>query len=254
MLGVSGGIELGFLVLVLKYSIDAYSKTQERFLYCFFFALAMLALVMVIGRMMGANRRSATDFLLAGVILSQILGVVMTYLRFNMEQADLEVLQRISLYGFTANTSYEFAGRSLLTLAAIAVVMLTPFFLMRFSFNAVSLSDDESRVLGINPGAVRTAALLGATVLMTATILYCGTIGILSLVVPHICRFAFGPRFEKMLAGCVFFGAGLMVVCRMIASFIYIEGMGTFPIGPLAGILSAPLLAIALAQKRRGWE
>ena len=254
MLGVSSGIELGMLILVLKYSVDAFSKTTERYLYCFGLAIFILALVVLLGKLVGGKRRSVTDMLLSGAVISQILGAVMMYIRFNLEQIDLETLQTISMYGFMVNTTYDFARVSLFILIGIVVVCVLPFFLMRFSFDAMSFSEEETVTFGINPGIVRIVVLVITTFLMTVAILYCGAVGILSLVIPHICRFALGARFKSMLMGSALFGVLLLVICRIISSLIYVDGFGALPIGPLVGVVSAPLLVVALMKRRRGWE
>ncbi|MDR0838850.1 MAG: iron ABC transporter permease [Oscillospiraceae bacterium] len=255
MLGVSNGIELGMLILVLKYSADVFSKTTERYLLCFGMALAMLALVMFLGKLVGGNRRSVTDMLLSGSILSQISGVVMMYFRFNMAQEDLQTLQTLTLYGFTVNTTYSFAGVSLVILVMLLFLCVMPFILMRFSFDAMSFADEETALLGINPGVVRALALFAVTFIMTAAILYCGSVGILSLVIPHACRAVFGARFKTMLAGSALLGALLLVICRVISSLIYIDGIGFLPIGPIVGLVSAPLLVAVLVKRRSaGYE
>ncbi|MGI6205491.1 MAG: iron chelate uptake ABC transporter family permease subunit [Anaerovoracaceae bacterium] len=254
MLGVSSGVDLGLLILVLVYSVDAFAKTTQRYLVCYGLALAVLAVVVLLGNLMGGNRKSSADLLLAGSVVSQIISVVYTYLQFNMEEVDLQTLQMMSMYGFMVNTSYDFAGRSILILLAISAATLLPVFLMRFSFDVLSLPDEEARLLGVRPLIMRVIAILSSTVLMTAVILYCGAVGVLSLAVPHLCRYLFGPRFKNMLAGCALYGAGLLILCRSICSMIYIPNMGTLPIGPLAGVLSAPFLAAAIVQRRRGWD
>ena len=92
------------------------------------------------------------------------------------------------------------------------------------------------------------------TVLIIVAILYCGTIGALSLAVPHISRYMFGSRFKNVFLGSAYLGALLLIICRGISSMIYLPGMGFFPIGTVAGLVCAPFLAMVLSQRRRGWE
>ena len=254
MLGVGSGISLGLLALVLQFSANAYAMTTRRFAYCLAGAFGMLALVMAAGRFAGANRRSVTDMLLVGAVLGQIAGAVVTFARFNMEQDDLIVYQTLSMYGLTVNTSYDFAGWAMLALAAVVALCTLPALAMRSSLDALSYPDDEARLLGVNPGPVRAVLLVATTLMVTAAILYCGTVGALSLAVPHIARYLWGSRFRSVLGGSAFLGAFLLVICRAVSSFIYLEGMGFFPIGTLAGVVCAPVLAAVLAQRRRGWD
>ncbi len=254
MLGVTSGVNLGLLILVLKYSADAYMMIAERYIYCFTSALILLIIVIGCGKFAGKKRISVTDMLLTGAVFSQIVNVIIVFCRFNMDEIDLEVYQILSLYGFMANMTYDFASTSIIILFIIVLISLGPIHLMRFSFNAICFSDEEAYTLGINPKVVRVVFLLGITFLITSAVLYCGNVGIVSLVIPHICRYIFGSNFKHLYYGSAFYGALLLLVCRAISSLIYIDGYGSFPIGPLSGVIAAPILAVVLLQRRRGWE
>ena len=254
MLGAGSGISLGLMILVLQYSVNAYSMVLRRYVYCLGCAFLMLILVMLMGKFAGKNRTSVTDMLLGGAILSQILGVVMMYIRFNMDQETLIILQDLSLYGFSTNNTNENAFMGIMIIFAISAVCLFPLMLMRFSFDAMSFGNEESRSLGINQTVIRVICILSVTMMVTTATLYCGNIGVLSLAVPHICRSFVGNRFRDVMAGSLFFGAFLLLICRTITSFIYLKGMGFFPLATMTGIVLSPVLALVLMQRRRGWE
>lgn len=254
MLGTGSGISLGLLILVMQYSVNAYSMVLRRYVYCLGFAFLMLILVILMGKFAGKNRTSVTDMLLGGALLSQVLGAVMMYLRFNMDQETLIVLQDLSLYGFSINNTYDNAFRGILILFGISAVCLIPMILMRFSFDVLSFGKEESRSLGVNTPVIRVICIISVTMMVTTATLYCGNIGVLSLAVPHICRSFVGSRFRDVMGGCLFFGAFLLMICRAITSFIYLKGMGLFPLATMTGIVMSPILALVLMQKRRGWE
>lgn len=254
MLGVSSGVSLGLVVLVYLYAEEAYNMTRERILFSLGGAAVMLVIVLLSGRLAGGNRRSVTDMLLAGAVLTQLLGAFMTWLRFKMTQEKLVVLQDLSLYGFTINSTYDFAGKSLLVLFLLVFICVLPLYRMRFSFNLLSFSDDEAKMFGMPVTPVRAVSIVLTTIVVTISILYCGSVGALSLIVPHICRYLYGSRFESMLGHTLAWGAFLLLICRAISSLIYLEGMGSFPIGTLVGLISAPILAIVLGQRRQGWD
>lgn len=254
MLGVGSGINLGLMLLTVQYSAAAYAMTGRRFVYCIALAFIMLIIVMAAGRFAGKNRRSVTDMLLVGSVLAHISGAVITFIRFNMEQEDLIVYQTMSMYGFTVNTDYEFAGRALILLIVIFAACMLPLAAMRFSFDAMSYPDGEAKLMGVNPALVRGISLVFLTGMTACAILYCGSIGVLSMAVPHICRYFYGSRFKSVLLGSCFYGALIIMVCRAISSLIYLDGMGNFPIGTLAGLVCAPMLAMVLTQRRRGWD
>lgn len=254
MLGVASGINLGLLILALQFAVDAYGMVTQRYIYCFGLSLLILALVLLGAKMVGRNRTSVTDMLLIGILLSQMVNTVVMYYRFQMDDIQLEVYQQLTMRGMIFNTSESDAVRGVLLLLIVTAVGALPVYLMRFCFNAISFSEEEARSMGVDPRKVRVVAITGVTMLVAAAIIHCGNVGILSLVVPHICRYYFGARFKTLLYSSAFYGGLALVLCSGISGLIYIEDYGTLPLGPIVSLLAMPILAVALTRRRRGWE
>lgn len=254
MLGVTGGVNLGLLILVLTYSAEVYFMTTQRYIYCYGLALAMLLLVLLMGKIIGRNRPAVTDMLLVGLVLTQMVDVIISYYRYVMSDVDIEIMMELTMRGFSSNTSVSFAATSFYVLLLATMVGILPVHLMRSSFNAVSFSDEEAKSMGVNPEFIRIVSILGVTILVASAIIHCGNVGILALVVPHVCRYWVGASFRPLYYASIFYGGLGLVLCRAISSLIYIEGFGTFPLGPLVSLFAMPILAAALMQRRRGWE
>lgn len=250
MLGVACGIELGILVLVLQYANAAYFMTSKRYLYCYGFALAVLLVVISTGRIISRGKRFvATDMLLVGAAISQIINVLITYYRFEMEDELLIVFQEIS-----SGIYINIQTISFIILGVAFIVSIIPVHLLRYSFNAVCFSDDDAFTLGINPKIVRSVALICGTVMITAAMVHCGSVGMVSLIVPHISRYLFGSNFKKIYYASGIFGGMLLLVCRDISALFYFGYSGVFPIGSIVSIIAAPIFVIVLFQQRKGWE
>ncbi len=254
MLGVTSGVNLGLLMLVLTFSTEVYFMTAQRYIYCYGFALVMLLLAMLGGKMIGRNRAAVTDMLLVGMVLTQMVNVIISYYRFVMDELDIEIMMELTMRGFSSNTSISFSTISFYVMLITTIIGILPVHLMRFSFCAVSFSDEEALSMGVNPRVMRTISILGVTLLVASAIIHCGNVGILALVVPHVCRYWVGAKFKPLYYAGIFFGGLVLVLCRAISSLIYIEGFGSFPLGPLVTLTAMPILAMALMQRRRGWE
>ncbi len=80
ILGVSSGIEIANIVLVLQFSAAAATMTVRRYLYGYAGALGMLALVFLVGLLAGRGKADVTDMLLSGSIItrfdSKIVGLI----------------------------------------------------------------------------------------------------------------------------------------------------------------------------------
>lgn len=249
MLGVSTGVHLGVLILVVNYGAMAYSMPVEKYMYCYIAAIAMLALVMAAGKLSSGRKKfSVFDLLLTGAILSQIVSAVSSYYTVSMENEELLVYQQISNAMEVNTEAISFA-----VLFAAAAVSIVPVYLMRFRFNAVCFDHEESSCMGVSTGKIKIAALLLGTMMVTAAMVHCGSVGMISLIVPFISRGIFGAEFRKTFWANLLIGGTLLVICRDVAAMVKFGGDG-LPVGTVVEFLTLPIFVILLLSQRRTWE
>jgi iron complex transport system permease protein len=251
MLGASSGIKLANLWLVVQFSSVATTKTSLRFLYGYIASIAILACVITIARIMGKKRSSVTDMLLVGSIITRISGQLISYVQYYwLSEDDYYTLQIMNLYGTGIGSTKGAA-----VLCAAVVVGIVPIILVRFSMNALSFGDEDARCLGINAGVLRNVALICSTILVTVSLIYCGDIGMLSMLVPFLARYIFGSDVRKLLAGSALMGAIIMLLCRIVVSaFAFNQYLSVISVGIIVELISAPLMIFVLLKNRRGWE
>lgn len=249
MLGVNTGVQMGILVLVLQYGGMAQSMPLQKYIYCYIGAAAMLAIIMAAGKLSsGKNKFSVFDLLITGAILSQVVSAVRTYYTFSMENDQVLLLKEIS-NAISVNiepVSFIFLGVALL-------ICIVPIWLIRFSFNAVCFDNDEARSFGVNTMGIKLIALLLGTFMVTAAMVHCGAVGMISLIVPIISRAVFGADFRKVFWGNLLIGGTLLVICRDIASMIPFTTEG-LPIGTVVDFVAAPVFVVIIIMQRRVWE
>ena len=253
ILGVTTGVDLGILLTVLQYGQRAYAETWARYRYSYFFSLLILLFVLLAGKLIsGLKKRPAvTDMLLVGMVLSQIIGVIYRYYEFESEAEVLVILRNLS-GGIYINTD----AISFLSLGIAFIAGVIPLFLLRFSFNAICFPDDDAYAMGVHPGRVRYSALLFATLLVVAAMIHVGAAGVamLSLIVPHFCRYYLGADFKKLIWGCLVYGGIILLLCRALSSMISFGLYGSLPLSTVVSVLAAPVFVTILMQQRRGWE
>lgn len=240
---------MGILVLVLQYGGMAQSMPLQKYIYCYIGAAAMLAIIMAAGKLSsGKNKFSVFDLLITGAILSQVVSAVRTYYTFSMENDQVLLLKEIS-NAISVNiepVSFIFLGVALL-------ICIVPIWLIRFSFNAVCFDNDEARSFGVNTMGIKLIALLLGTFMVTAAMVHCGAVGMISLIVPIISRAVFGADFRKVFWGNLLIGGTLLVICRDIASMIPFTTEG-LPIGTVVDFVAAPVFVVIIIMQRRVWE
>jgi|GEM_PF-5189132 len=251
MLGVSSGVSIGMMLLVVLYSGAAMSMIKERYLFCYGFGAAILLFVIVAGRKLSGKDRpfDTVTMLLVGAILGQLIGFVVNYVTlFVMSDEDYATFFTISQM-LTIDTS----AISWLSLGVASLLSFIPVFLLRYQMNGLAFDDEEARLLGINPGRLRGIALVCGAIMILAAQVHTGMVGLISLIVPYLSRSLFGCEFSKQLVGNTCLGTILLLICRDITDLIPFVGDG-LAIGSVVSIVALPLLVLMMAKQMRGWE
>ena len=251
MLGVSSGVQLGVLLLVLIFGTAAATMGIWRYALSYGCALGVLVLLFVLSRLVSGKGKplNVVNMLVIGTLLTQLIGVVVTYVTWYLFDDELwEVYNTINEMLVVDTSPYAFAF-----LLGSILVSVVPVFLLRFRLNCLSFDEAEMRLLGVDSRRIQLIALACGTVMMIAAQVSVGTVAMLSLVVPHVSRAFFGAEFRKQLVGNVLLGAFILLVCRVILSFIPMVGL-MLPIGTMVSVVVLPAFVWILAIQQRSWE
>lgn len=200
----------------------------------------VLGLVLFLSRWV----RNSVTLLLVGVMTGSITAAVVSLL---VAYADPEVVQIFLLWGMGS-----FRGTSWLdlqvVLPALGIGLLLAGGCVR-SLNALLLGEEYAASMGIDVRRARMLILASAALLTGAATAYCGPIGFIGLVVPHLCRFLFRTTNHRvLLPGVCLMGALLAVVCGMVAG---LPGhQGTLPLNAVTAVIGAPVVIAVLIRGR----
>jgi iron complex transport system permease protein len=249
MLGVGTGVHIGIVVLVLTYETAAYGMPGTKYAYCYLFALIMLGAVMLIAKLSSGKRKfSVFDLLIVASIFSSVVGAVTSFFTYGMDNDLALVMQDIS-NAIIVNTD----SLSLGILGIVTLISVLPFFLLRFSFNAVCFDNEESSSMGVNTRFIKFFSLVLGSLMVVAGMVHSGSVGMISLMVPFISRSLFGAESRNLFWGNLLLGGLVLLICRDIAAFIPYGNHG-FPIGGIVQFLSMPIFILILISGRRTWE
>lgn len=249
MLGVTNGINAALLILVLQFGYEAVQHTNLYYVYSIIGGMLVLILVMLGGKWISGNGRFNTvNMILMGTIVSQLLGVLMQYVQtaFMDEQAwdAFYLLQNAS--GIVGPWMYG-------TLIIGGVAALVPVVLFRFKLNLISFSDEETRLLGVDPTKLRILALTCGSIMILVAQLNAGQVAMISLVIPFVVRAVFGSEFRKQLGGNLLMGALVLLLCGDLSTLIVFDGLAV-GLGPVVSIAAVPLFVWMMAIRQRSWE
>jgi iron complex transport system permease protein len=206
ILGVTAGCALGAGVAVLwSLPIGAIQ------LLAFAGGLAAVGLVVLIGAWVG-GRDPLLTLVLTGVVVGSLFGAGIALVKYVADPYNqLPAITFWLLGSFSGVLPEDLVA----TLAPVAIGVI-PLALLRWRIDALSLSEDEARSLGLPVGWLRVAVIACATLATAGSVALAGTIGWVGLVVPHAARLLAGAAFARVLPLSLVLGAAFMLVVDTI--------------------------------------
>ena len=118
----------------------------------------------------------------------------------------------------------------------------------RWTFNVLDGGDEMALALGIRVGRVRMVGMFFAALGAALVTAFCGIIGYLGLMGPHIGRLIGGGDHRFLIPFSSLAGAFLLVTADTVGRVLV--GSGALPVGVLTSFLGAPLFLFLLLRSR----
>jgi len=112
------------------------------------------------------------------------------------------------------------------------------------ALNMLALHAEAAATLGVRVGAVRKGLFFVSALLTASAVTSAGSIGFVGLIVPHACRFAFGPDHRVLVPAAVLGGGSLLVLCDTIARTVVAPTQ--LPVGAITALIGAPVFLYQL--------
>ena len=242
ILGVSSGASTGaILCLLLGASLWVMQGVA------FAFGLGAVAIVLLLGRLIGRGSSKLLVLVLAGVVISSIFSAFTSLIKYIADSNDKLPAIVFWLMGSFARSSN---WNSLLVLAVAMALGSVPLMLLRHRMNVLSFGEEEAQTMGVDVRRTRLIIICCATVLTAATVTLCGNIGWVGLILPHLMRLIVGPDYRYLLPSCLLAGGLFML---LVDNTVRLLLPGEMPVGFVTSLIGAPLFIYLLFQGRRDW-
>ena len=212
------------------------------------FAFAVLAFFLTIGiARTSSGEVPVISLVLSGIIVTALFSAALSLVKF--VTPDPHKLASIVFWlmgSFAASDWGRLARATPLIFASTALLVA-----MRWRFNALSLSDEEAKALGVNPARERLVALCACALATSASVAVAGIIGWVGLMIPHIIRLALGPDNRVVIPYSAVLGATYMILADNVARCLTTEEI---PIGILTTLLGIPLFVYLLKRATGVWR
>jgi iron complex transport system permease protein len=248
IIGISGGgamMAALFIVLGGGLLYTIIPLAGEIGLTLFTFAGALLTTLLVFSLSLRKGKSDVATMLLAGIAINALAGAVTGFLTFLADDDQLRDLTFWSLGSL--------GGASWTKFWLVLLINLVPLSLILFQakkLNALSLGESEAGHLGIDVNKLKRLIVIATAIAMGTTVAFCGIIGFIGLVVPHILRTAGGANNHFVLWGSLLGGMILLTLSDTLARTV--AAPAEIPIGVITALAGAPVfLSLLIKQKLR---
>jgi len=209
------------------------------------FAFAILAVFLTTSLAKIGGRITPVSLVLAGVIVNAFFSALTSLLKFLMEHEKLASVV-YWLMGSFADADWHSVK------VAFPVIFLgcMLIYLMRWQLNVLSFGE-EAKMVGVETEKLKFAFIIIISLITAVSVAFCGIIGWVGLMIPHIVRMAFGPDHKTLIPLTITVGASFMVLADTLARSI---ATYEIPIGILTTILGIPFFAYLLRKTGGGWN
>lgn len=205
LFGIISGAGLGATIATL-----VLSEKQMLALPLAAFLGALFSVIIVFG--IATLLRNMNHLLLTGVAVSFMLGSISHFILY---LGDPFATNRVIFWLMGSLTRVEMFHFYLIS--AMVVITLITIFALHRQIDALLLGDESAASLGVNVDKLRII-LLALCAAVTATIVaYCGGIGFVGLMIPHIVRQLVGVTTMPLIVGSALVGGCFLVWVDVLA-------------------------------------
>ena len=206
-----------------EYMATVYGPAFFSLVGCF----VVVAFVLLVSKLAGRGKMSGVALIISGQVVGIVISSVMTLIRTYFSSSEGSTIKAMALQSIRSNAFSKLYTEIDLVLVGIPVLLgLVVVIALRLRLNALTFSEDEARSMGLSTGRTRTA-MVGACTLMTAVIVsFCGSIGFVGFVVPHLTRRIVGPNFRYYIPATALAGALFMTIVYFLSSFAGLADFG----------------------------
>ncbi|MCD4831122.1 MAG: iron ABC transporter permease [Anaerohalosphaeraceae bacterium] len=238
-LGISSGAALGtaiYIISALPAAIMGFSVITISS-----FAGAIGACLLVYGLTRAAKGFSVATMLLAGVVVNFFFSSIILFLQYHSNFTEsFRIIHW--LMGSIEVAGFKTVFNMFIFVAGGAVIIWR----LRGELNLLTISDEIAITRGVNLQRVRKTLFLATSIMVAGVVSFCGPIGFVGLIAPHICRLLVGADHKRLAPASMLFGAAFLGVCDTIARTIMapIE----IPVGVITALLGGPFFVWLLLK------
>ena len=248
LIGVSTGASAGVVIFML------FGNFLPNFLYDGFLSYLSLPFSAFLGAIITIfiiyklstvyNKVAVTVMLLAGIAINAMLGAIIGLFTYVSSEEELK--------SFTFWTMGSLADGNIKVIFTLIPIVLTTYLFAhnkKVELNLMLLGEDEAKNSGVNAEKLKKMIILFVSLSIGASVAFCGIIGFIGLVVPHIARLIVGSNHKFFIPLSAILGAFVLLWADSLSRTIIAPA--ELPIGIITAILGSPFFLWLLLKNRQ---
>lgn len=240
IMGVSAGAGTGAAAATLLIGTSLPASLSGLTVAAAAFAGALPTALLVVA--VASKVQSSATLLIFGVMLGFIFSAVTSILEYSANAESLKVFYSWSAGSFSGNRPGE--------ILVIAAAFLTGTFLTYINNKGLDIAlfgEEYACLAGADIPRIRNLAMISSCLIAGAVTAFCGPIGFVGIVAPHIARALLGTSVHiKVIPAAMLTGAALSLMADILSHAFPTP----LPVGSTMAVIGIPVILLILMKKR----
>ena len=244
ILGISTGSSLGVAIVMLALG-GSIGGVMGSSLSALIGALLGAGVIMMVLLAFSSVVKNSVMLLIIGIMVSHLASSAISLLNFFSTQ---EGVHSYVIWGLG-----NFSGVTLERLPIFAILVVVSLILSMMlvkPLNALLLGVRYAENLGVNIRGTRNRLLVLSGVLTAVVTAFCGPIGFIGLIVPHIARLSLRSSNHIVLLPATALAGAVVALCCTLISVVP-SASGIIPINAITPIIGVPIIIYIIVNRKR---
>lgn len=248
ILGISSGAGLGVAIFVMGFSIFGISMASYPFLYnyglvLFSFLGSLLVLLILLGAIY--RLKDIMTVLILGIMLGSIITAFVGIIQYFSFDSQLK-----SFIMWTMGNLSGVSNQQILIITPILLLTLIWSFLVSKQLNLYLLGEDYAKTMGLNVKRFQLTIILITAILTGVVTAYCGPIGFIGIIVPHLARMLSKTSNHQLLTPLsVLLGINVLLFADIVSVLPNYETV--LPINAISSFIGIPIIIWIIFKNKR---
>jgi len=246
VLGISSGASLGVALLILGFSSSAVMASAGLLGNLSIVTAATLGagVILLLILVVSLRIRDGLTILILGILFGSIATAMVAILQYFSNESMLKSFI-VWTMGSLGNVSH--AQLNLLSITVVSGLLIA--FVLIKVLNVLLLGEDYARTLGLNVTWGRALIFISTSILAGGVTAFCGPIGFIGMVVPHLGRMLFRTAGHAiLLPGVLFIGMAFMLLSDILSQLPGYENI--LPINSVTALLGIPVIIWIIIRRK----